>query len=91
MSYPSDITWEKLTSGNFISTSLLEMSYNEYFVFSESGNWEKYSANDYEQPLDIIGFKPEYASIFKKNFEQLPEEWEKIKEWLPPEYKEIIK
>jgi len=62
MRYPSNITWEKLTSGNFISTALLEMSYNEYFVFSESGN-----------------------------FEQSPEEWEEIKEWLPPKYKEIIK
>lgn len=91
MSYPSDMTWEELMSGNFISTVIFEMFANEYFVFSESGKWGKYSANDYEQPLDLIGFKPEYESIFKKNFEQPPEEWEEIKEWLPPEYKEIIK
>ncbi|MEO1097916.1 MAG: hypothetical protein AAFX57_09185 [Bacteroidota bacterium] len=91
MSYPSDITWEELMSGNFISTVIFEMFANEYFVFSESGKWGKYSANDYEQPLDIIGFKPDYESVFRKSFEQPPEEWEEIKEWLPPKYKEIIK
>lgn len=91
MKFPVSITWDGLTSGNYISAVLLEMGYNEYFVFSESGKWGKYSANDYEHPLDIIGFKPEYESIFKKNFEQPSEEWEEIKEWLPPKYKENIK
>ncbi len=91
MKFPVNITWDELTSGNYISAVLLEMSYNEYFVFSKSGNWGKYSANDYEQPLDIIGFKPEYESIFREQFKQSQEEWEEIKEWLPPRYKEIIK
>ena len=91
MSYPSDITWEQLMSGNFISTVIFEMFANEYFVFSESGKWGKYAASDYELPLDIIGFKPDYESVFKKGFEQSPEEWKEIKEWLPPKYKEIIK
>jgi len=91
MKYPSNITWEEFTSGNFISSTIIEHPHKEYFVFSESGKWGKYSANDYEQPLDIIGFKPEHKSIFKKSFEQSPEEWEEIKEWLPPKYKEIIK
>lgn len=91
MKYPSDITWEELMSGNFISVALFEMFANEYFVFSESGKWGKYSANDYEQPLDIIGFKPDYEPVFRKSFEQLPQEWTKIKEWLPPKYKEVIK
>lgn len=91
MSYPSDITWEELMSGNFISTVIFEMFANEYFVFSESGKWGKYSANDCEQPLDIIGFKSDYEPVFRKSFEQPPEEWEEIKEWLPPKYKEIIK
>lgn len=91
MKFPVNTTWDELASGNYISAVLLEMSYNEYYVFSESGKWGKYSANDYEQPLDIIGFKPEYEPVFRKGFEQPPEEWEEIKEWLPPKYKEIIK
>lgn len=90
MSYPSDITWEDLISGNFISTVLFEMFANEYFVFSESGSWGKYSANDYKQPLDIIGFRDSFELVFKENFEQPREEWEEIKEWLPPKYKNLI-
>jgi hypothetical protein len=91
MKFPVNITWEELTSGNYISAVLLEMSYNEYFVFGKSGNWGKYSANDYEYPLDIIGFKPELAHIFQEYFRQPKEEQEEIREWLPQEYKELIK
>lgn len=91
MKYPVDITWKSLMSGNFVSTVLFEMFANEYFVFSESGNWGKYSANDYENPLDIIGFKPELAHIFQEHFKQAKEEQEEIREWLPPEYKALIK
>lgn len=91
MKFPVNITWDELTSGNYISAILLEMSYNEYCVFSESGKWGKYSANDYEQPLDIIGFKPKYEQIFRTHLRQPAEEWEEIKEWLPPKYKEIIR
>src|SRR6218665_800348 len=91
MRFPTDITWEELTSGDFISSVFFEMLPNEYFVFSESGNWGKYSANDYENPLDIIGFKPELAPVFKKHFKQPKEEQEEIREWLPKEYKKLIK
>lgn len=90
MKYPIDITWKNLMSGNFISTVLFEMFANEYFVFSESKCWGKYSANDYEYPLDIIGFKPEVASIFRENFKQSKQEREKIKNWLPKEYRDIV-
>jgi hypothetical protein len=89
MKYPLNVTWEELMNGNFVSTVLFEMSANEYFVFSESGSWGKYSANDYEYPLDIIGFKPELTTVFQKYFKQ-PER-EKIREWLPQEYKALIK
>ncbi len=91
MKYPAEISWEEITNGNFISSTIIEHPHKEYFVFGESGNWGKYSANDYTWPLDIIGFKPDYESVFRKSFEQPPEEWEEIKEWLPPKYKEIIK
>jgi hypothetical protein len=90
MKFPVNITWKELTSGNYISAVLFEMSYNEYFVFSESGSWGKYSANDYDYPLDIIGFKSELASIFREQFEQPKEEKEEIREWLPQEYKALI-
>ena len=91
MKFPVNITWEELISGNYISAVLFEMSYNEYFVFSESGNWGKYSANDYEYPLDIVGFKPELAHFFQEHFSQPKEEREEIREWLPQEYKALIK
>jgi hypothetical protein len=90
MKFPVNITWEELISGNYISAVLFEMSYNEYFVFSKSGSWGKYSANDYEYPLDIIGFKPELAHIFQEHFSQPKEEREEIREWLPQEYKALI-
>lgn len=91
MKFPVNITWEELISGNYISAVLLEMSYNEYFVFGSKGNWGKYSANEYENPLDIIGFKPELAHIFQEHFKQSKEEKEEIRELLPQEYKGIIK
>lgn len=91
MKFPVDITWEELISGNYISAVLLEMSYNEYFVFGKSGNWSKYSANDYKYPLDIISFKPELAHVFQEYFRQSKEEQEEIREWLPQKYKELIK
>jgi hypothetical protein len=91
MKFPVNITWEELISGNYISVILLEMSYNEYFVFGSKGSWGKYSANDYENPFDIIGFKPELAQIFQKHFKQPKEEKDEIRELLPQEYKGIIK
>ena len=90
MKFPVNITWEEITSGNYISAILLEMSYNEYFVFGSRANWGKYSASDYENPVDIIGFKPELASIFQAHFKQPKEEQEEIREWLPQKYKELL-
>jgi hypothetical protein len=90
MKYPIDISWETLMSGNFVSAVLFEMFANEYFVFSESGRWGKYSANDYAKPLDIIGFNPELANIFERYFIQPKEEQEEIKQWLPLAYKGLI-
>ena len=74
MKYPVNISWKELMSGNFISSILFEMYYKEYFIFSNSGVWGMYSANEYERPLNIIGFKPEYSSVFKKNITQSKEE-----------------
>lgn len=63
MKYPVDITWQEIMSGNFISTVLFEMFANEYFVFSDSAIWGKYSANDCVNPIDIIGVKSNYKKI----------------------------
>ncbi len=97
--FPAEITWDELLNGGLISMELFETSYKEFFVFGSSAKWGKYAANEYWDrsvdpagtPLDIIGFKPEISSIFQKNFKQLKEEQEKIKEWLPPKYKDFIK
>lgn len=91
MKFSVNITWEELISGNYISAVLLEMDYNEYFVFSSKGNWGKYSANDHEKPLDIIGFIPELGSVFKNHFNQPEEEEAEIREWLPQAYKVLNK
>ncbi len=90
MKFPTKITWEELMSGNYISAVLFEMNYNEYFVFGTSGKWGRYSATDFENPMNLIGFIPEYLSIFSYQFEQSKEEKEEIVRWLPPKYKEII-
>jgi len=91
MKFPVNTSWEELISGNYISAVILEMSYNEYFVFGASGMWGKYSANDYKYPLDIIGFKSEFEAVFKHQLKQQKEEQDEILEWLPLEYKELIK
>lgn len=91
MKFPASITWEKLISGNYISAVLLEMNYNEYFVFGSKGNWGKYSANDYENPLDIIGFKSELAHIFQEHLKQPKREQEEIRGLIPQEYKGLFK
>lgn len=84
--FPTNITWQELMSGNYISAVLFEMLFNEYFVFGESTIWGKYSANDYVNPLDLIGFKPEYSPIFREDLKQSNAEKLEIKKWLPPKY-----
>ena len=91
MKYPVNISWEELSSGNYISAVLLEQMYNQYFVFGTKGNWGKYSANDYIMPLDILGFKPEIASAFKENILQTNEEKEELQKWIPDVYKDLIR
>lgn len=90
MKYPVAISWQEFMSGNFISSVLAEMCANEYFVFGDSAAWGKYAANDYEKPLDIIGFKKEYSQLFKDIFRVPKEEEFEIFEWLPPLYKKRI-
>lgn len=90
LKYPTKISWQELISGNFISSTLIESIYKEYFVFGNSGMWGKYSASDYVNPLDIIGFRSEYSSLFRNNVEQSQNEMQEIKHWLPPLYRKLI-
>ncbi len=86
MIYSAKITWQEIISGNFISTVLFNFPEKEYFVFGDSGFWGKYSANEYRYPLEIIGFKREYQSLFSKQYKSLmitDEKKREIKELIP--------
>ncbi|MDR1628195.1 MAG: hypothetical protein LBR79_05420 [Oscillospiraceae bacterium] len=94
--FPVYTTWEELNNGdeNYpdIAYDLLWIMNKDFFVFGDSGKWGKYAACDYyDTPLDIIGFKSELALIFQERFKQPKEEQEEIREWLPQEYKKLIK
>jgi len=89
LKFPSNISWQEIMSGNFISSVLCEMFQNEYFVFGETDSWGKYAANDYETPLDLIGFKKDYATLFRDSFKVSNEEKEEIQLWLPEAYKKF--
>jgi hypothetical protein len=87
MKFPSDICWDELASGNFASAILLEMPHKEYFVFGDSGAWGKYVANDFEFPLDILGFRREVAELFIDKFKLSEADEREIAQFLPPAYK----
>lgn len=87
MKFPTSISWGELAGGNFASAILLEMPHKEYFVFGDSGSWGKYVANDYEIPLDILGYKQEVANIFRGKFKLSEIEERELAEMLPPAYK----
>lgn len=97
--FPVEISWNELLNGGLLSMEVFQNACKEFFVFGDSGKWGKYAANEYWDtsvdpagtPLDIIGFKPELAPIFQEHFKQPKEEQEEIREWLPQEYKKLIK
>jgi hypothetical protein len=91
MKYPADISWSELVSGNFISAVLLNFSYGEYFVFGETTSWGRYSATEYESPLEIVGFQSKYSSLFREKLKESEEEQREIATWLPPKYHEVMK
>jgi hypothetical protein len=91
MVYPADITWREIMSGNFISTAIFEMDDSDYFIFSNRGSWGKYLTNDYIYSIDIIGFKHEYATLFREAFNQSEREKNELRGWLPPNYRDLTK
>lgn len=91
MKYPANISWKELMSGNFVSSILFEMFHNEYFVFGNTGYWGRYCANDYKYPINIMGFKKEYKTLFTTNFRVSKEERREIyNNWVPDSYKKLL-
>jgi hypothetical protein len=90
MKFPANISWEELFSGNFVSSTMIESIHKEFFVFGESGLWGKYSASDYKYPVDIVGFKPEYKSIFQEEFCNNEAELKDVQTNLPDLYRRAL-
>lgn len=97
--FPAEISWEELNSGDYISIELFQNAYKDYFVFGDSGNWGRYVANDYvnpinlegSTPLNITGFRSRYSKLFKEEFgvsQSLNKQI--ISKWLPDSYKQRI-
>jgi hypothetical protein len=91
MKFPTGISWDDLTKGNFVSAILFEMPHKDYFVFGETGTWGRYVANDYTYPLYILGFKQEVAPVFQNKFMLSETEERDIAESIPLAYKEAQK
>lgn len=72
MKFPVETSWDEFVSGGFVSDVLTYYSYNEYFVFGESGNWGLYCATDTGPIIHLLGFRPDLAPVFKKHFRLLP-------------------
>jgi hypothetical protein len=81
--YPVDITWAEMTSGgeDSIVWPVFFAPIRMYFVFGGSGKWGMYAGNDYEWPLQIIGFDKRYSKLFHESF-PIPEgDLEDLKQW----------
>jgi hypothetical protein len=78
--FPVDISWDEVNDGAELSMIVFWPERN-YFVFGDSGQWGKYTGNDYEYPLDIIGFKRKYSDLFHRKFRIPQEDIEDLKEW----------
>ncbi len=84
--FPVDTTWDELNNGGFISVELFGMPHKNYYVFGNTGNWGKYTASDYENPIDVIGCTSEYINFFKSVFKDYAGDYKKIKDFLPAAY-----
>jgi hypothetical protein len=86
MKYPADITWEELTSGNYISAMILDSSHKEFYVLGETPAWGRYAASDARNPLDLTGFLHDRAAVFQNKFNLPEQDQQEIRAWLPPVY-----
>jgi len=101
--YKSDVSWQELFSGGILGSEHLQTVDKDYFVFGESGTWGRYVANSWivpgrsiGNPINIMGFKGEFADLFRNKFEEVrlsePEITPEIllAEWLPEGYRERV-
>lgn len=87
LKFPVDISWDELNSGNIISAHVFDVDTDEYYVFSESALWGKYSANDYIHPMDIYGVVEDVVDVFKEIFvKHKDNELAMITDELPTQY-----
>lgn len=102
--YPTDVSWDDLMSGGYVSIELFQGAAKDYFIFGNSGTWGRYVANDYAcpfiepatgTPLNIMGFKGEFSELFSKEFEEVRRLNSQItpetlvSKWLPDAYKRL--
>jgi len=66
--FPTSLTWADLTSGAFLSTALLGMMHKDFYVLGNSGKWGKYLGNDYQDCIEVLGFRPVCSDIFLAEF-----------------------
>ena len=69
MKFPVSITWRELTSGNFISSTILEDINKEYYLFGSNTFWGAYVATNDENPVNVIGIDQKYNRYFMNRFE----------------------
>ena len=79
--FPADITFDEIMGGDFVSAQVITMEFRNYFVFGDSGLWGIYAGDDFETPLQIIGFKKEYSNLFHRNIKISKEDIKDLKEW----------
>jgi hypothetical protein len=88
--FPSNIAWEQLIDGGYISIELFKMPHKNYYIFDDKGVWGKYVANDYKYPLDIIGVDKQYHQLFTQRFIISDPDREELRSWSPPAYKKFL-
>ncbi len=96
-SYPFGIAWEDYMIhkvGGILEGISLELllAARNYYVFGDSGEWGKYTANDADQGLGvaIFGFKPKYLDLFRTYFPVPEEERGALEAPLPEHYRKRI-
>lgn len=89
MKYPATTTWDEMSSGNYISSVLLEREWDMYFVFGARGDWGMLVNGGYRDPAAFMVFRPELSDIFRRCFpaaERMPQEYVNK---LPPCYQTL--
>jgi hypothetical protein len=79
--YPINISWKEIMSGAELSMDIFLRPIRNFFVFGDSSQWGRYAGNDYDSPLDIIGFDRKYYDLFYEKFKVPEEDIEDLREW----------